>query len=46
MAGPDVTYTELLVLQKKDGVCIVDVREAAEIAETGKLPGSIHIPRK
>lgn len=36
-------YNELLEAQKK-GDLIIDVREDSEINETGKLPGSIHIP--
>ncbi|XP_029176921.1 thiosulfate sulfurtransferase/rhodanese-like domain-containing protein 3 isoform X2 [Nylanderia fulva] len=40
----NVDYKQLLEAQKDDDVLIVDVREHAEINETGKLPGSIHIP--
>ncbi|XP_043273205.1 rhodanese domain-containing protein CG4456-like [Venturia canescens] len=36
-------YNELVEAQKK-GDLIIDVREDSEINETGKLPGSIHIP--
>ncbi|CAG5107529.1 Similar to Tstd3: Thiosulfate sulfurtransferase/rhodanese-like domain-containing protein 3 (Mus musculus) [Cotesia congregata] len=39
-----IGYEELLADQKNDKVLIIDVREQKEIDETGKLPGSIHIP--
>lgn len=38
-----VSYEGLLEAQE-NGVLIIDVREPSEIKETGKLPGSIHIP--
>lgn len=37
-------YNDILEAQKDDNVLIIDVREQSEIDETGKLPGSIHIP--
>lgn len=40
----NVNYEEILEAQKDDNVLIVDVRERDEIKETGKLPGSVHIP--
>ncbi|XP_067217067.1 rhodanese domain-containing protein CG4456-like isoform X2 [Linepithema humile] len=40
----NVDYNQLLKAQKDDNILIVDVREQNEINETGKLPGSIHIP--
>ncbi|KAL2733160.1 heat shock protein 67B2-like isoform X1 [Vespula maculifrons] len=39
-----VDYNDILEAQKNDSVLIIDVREPSEIDETGKLPGSIHIP--
>ncbi|KAK0083360.1 hypothetical protein PV325_008927 [Microctonus aethiopoides] len=39
-----LSYEELLQAQKNNNVLIIDVREQREINETGKLPGSIHIP--
>lgn len=39
-----LSYEELLQAQKNNSVLIIDVREQKEINETGKLPGSIHIP--
>lgn len=39
-----VSYKDILEAQKKENVLIIDVREQFEIDETGKLPGSIHIP--
>jgi rhodanese-related sulfurtransferase len=29
----------------QDGVVVVDLREAEEIAATGRIPGAVHIPR-
>ncbi|OAD55929.1 Heat shock protein 67B2 [Eufriesea mexicana] len=40
----NIDYNELLKAQKDSSVLIIDVREKEEIDETGKLPGSIHIP--
>ncbi|XP_012276319.1 thiosulfate sulfurtransferase/rhodanese-like domain-containing protein 3 isoform X3 [Orussus abietinus] len=40
----DISYEELLKAQKDDSVLLIDVREQVEINETGKLPGSVHIP--
>ncbi|XP_011267844.1 rhodanese domain-containing protein CG4456 [Camponotus floridanus] len=40
----NVDYKQLLEAQKDENILIVDVREHAEINETGKLPGSINIP--
>ncbi|XP_076243721.1 rhodanese domain-containing protein CG4456 [Calliopsis andreniformis] len=37
-------YKDILEAQKDDSILIIDVREQSEIDETGKLPGSIHIP--
>lgn len=39
-----VHYNDIKEAQTDDKVLIIDVREQAEIDETGKLPGSIHIP--
>lgn len=41
-----VDYNDILQAQKDDSILIIDVREPSEIDETGKLPGSIHIPSK
>ncbi|KAL7289829.1 hypothetical protein TKK_0016228 [Trichogramma kaykai] len=40
----NLNYEDILEAQKKDEILIIDVREDDEIRETGKLPGSIHIP--
>jgi hypothetical protein len=45
-AGKDLTYNDIIELKQKNKIILIDVREASEIEETGKLPGSIHIPRK
>lgn len=42
----EIDYNELVKAQKDAATLIVDVREDHEIADTGKLPGSIHIPSK
>lgn len=42
----NINYRQLLEAQKDDSVLIVDVREQSEINETGKLPGSIHVPSR
>ncbi|XP_015182251.1 PREDICTED: putative thiosulfate sulfurtransferase, mitochondrial [Polistes dominula] len=39
-----VNYNGILEAQKDKSILIIDVREPSEINETGKLPGSIHIP--
>ncbi|KAG7206571.1 hypothetical protein KM043_000257 [Ampulex compressa] len=39
-----VRYEEILEAQKDHNILLIDVREQAEIDETGKLPGSIHVP--
>lgn len=43
-AKMNVFYPDILEAQKDDSILIIDVREQNEIDETGKLPGSIHIP--
>lgn len=40
----NVSYQDILEAQKDSSVLIIDVRTQEEIDETGKLPGSIHIP--
>lgn len=40
----NVDYEGLIEAQKDEEILIIDVREQKEIDETGKLPGSIHIP--
>ncbi|XP_058790216.1 thiosulfate sulfurtransferase/rhodanese-like domain-containing protein 3 [Phymastichus coffea] len=37
-------YEDILEAQKDKTILIIDIREDSEIRETGKLPGSIHIP--
>lgn len=31
--------------ERADGVLLVDLREPAEIAQAGRIPGSVHVPR-
>jgi rhodanese-related sulfurtransferase len=45
-AGKDLSYDDIIKLKQKNEIILIDVREPSEIEETGKLPGSIHIPRK
>lgn len=48
-SGPttkDLSYNDIIELKQKDEIILIDVRELSEIQETGKLPGSVHIPRK
>ncbi|XP_025160429.1 rhodanese domain-containing protein CG4456 isoform X2 [Harpegnathos saltator] len=40
----NINYEQLLEAQKDNSILIIDVREQSEINETGKLPGSIHVP--
>uniref|UniRef100_A0A2K5EB65 Rhodanese domain-containing protein n=1 Tax=Aotus nancymaae TaxID=37293 RepID=A0A2K5EB65_AOTNA len=40
----DVTYKELKNLLNSKNIMLIDVREAWEILEYGKIPGSINIP--
>lgn len=43
---PDIaTYEEIKNLPKNPNVLLIDVREAAELKETGVVPTSINIPR-
>ena len=40
----DLFYDDIIKLSSKKEITLIDVREPAEIQETGKLPGSTHIP--
>lgn len=40
----NVNYEDILKAQRDNNILIIDVREDSEIQETGKLPGSVHIP--
>ncbi|CAK6446746.1 unnamed protein product [Pipistrellus nathusii] len=42
----DVTYGELKNLLSSKKIMLIDVRNASEILENGKIPGSINIPLK
>ncbi|XP_018566235.1 heat shock protein 67B2-like [Anoplophora glabripennis] len=39
-----VTFDDMKILENKDDVLIIDVREPSEIQKTGKIGGSINIP--
>lgn len=46
-SGPttkDLSYNDIIQLKQKNEIILIDVRELSEIQETGKLPGSVHIP--
>jgi rhodanese-related sulfurtransferase len=45
-AGKDLSYEDVIELKQKNEIILIDVREPSEIEETGKLPGSVNIPRK
>ncbi|XP_034244033.1 thiosulfate sulfurtransferase/rhodanese-like domain-containing protein 3 isoform X2 [Thrips palmi] len=40
----DLHYDDIVSLSSKKEIILIDVREPDEIQETGKLPGSTHIP--
>lgn len=42
----NLNYEDIVNLNEKKSICLIDVRENSEIQETGQLPRSIHIPRK
>lgn len=44
-AVPKVTPAEARALVGKDDVLVVDVRDAPEIAQTGKVAGAVHVSR-
>lgn len=43
-ASRDLHYKDIVELSAQKKIILIDVREPAEIQETGKLPGSTHIP--
>jgi hypothetical protein len=42
----DLSYDDIIALKRGNEIFLIDVREPSEIKETGKLPESVHIPRK
>lgn len=42
----DLSYDDITALKRGNEIVLIDVRDPSEIKETGKLPGSVHIPRK
>jgi rhodanese-related sulfurtransferase len=44
-AVPRVTPAEAKDMIAKGNVLVVDVRDAAEVAQTGKVAGAVHAPR-
>ncbi|MEZ4859750.1 MAG: rhodanese-like domain-containing protein [Caldilineaceae bacterium] len=40
-----IPAAEALQLVGNDEVVLVDIRDSAELARDGKIPGSIHVPR-
>lgn len=41
-----IDYNQLIAKQKNEAAIVIDVREPQELAETGTIPNSIHIPCK
>lgn len=41
-----VTYGDVKALGNDTSTLIIDVRNSTELEQTGKIPGSIHIPSK
>ena len=44
-AVPRLTPAQVKDMIGKDNVVLVDVRDAMEVAQSGKVPGAVHIPR-
>jgi rhodanese-related sulfurtransferase len=44
-AVPKISVAETQALIEKGNVLVVDVREDAEVAASGKIPGALHVPR-
>ena len=44
-AVPRIDAHEARRLMEEEGALLVDVREGAELAQTGKLAGAVHVPR-
>jgi rhodanese-related sulfurtransferase len=44
-AVPRLTHAEADTMIKKGNAVIIDVRDAPEVEASGKIPGSVHIPR-
>lgn len=39
-----VTYQDVKDVPNKPEICLIDVRQRAELKETGRIPASINIP--
>lgn len=44
-AVPRVTPAQAKDMMSRDNVVVVDVRDAMEVAQSGKVTGAVHIPR-
>jgi rhodanese-related sulfurtransferase len=44
-AVPRLTPAQAKDMIGKDNVVVLDVRDAMEVAQSGKVPGAVHIPR-
>jgi rhodanese-related sulfurtransferase len=44
-AVPRVTPAQAKEMMSRDNVIVVDVRDAMEVAQSGKVAGAVHIPR-
>lgn len=43
--APRITTAEARALIETEGALVVDVRDAAEVAASGKVPGAVNVPR-
>ncbi len=46
LKDPDCVVDDLKVIVDDKKAYVIDVRRDEELAETGKIPGAVHIPRK
>ncbi len=44
-AEPRITSAQAAEMVEKDGAVMLDVRDAMEVAQSGKAAGAVHIPR-
>ena len=44
-AVPKITPAQAREMMAKGNVLVVDVRDGAEVAQTGKVPGAVHVSR-
>jgi rhodanese-related sulfurtransferase len=44
-AAPRITPAQAKEMMTKGGVLVVDVRDGAEVQQSGKVPGAVNVPR-